>query len=242
MEKTRILVTEVDEVIAKIDQAYAHEKALIISKANNVIALFTNFDESYAENGSTTAKYLELLENGPYFYIDAATQKAKDELTDAGITSEAIVSLALERISEKGTHFFKAFKELESYLDLKPLKPLYPGMKFALSDIEVKDGLAAIKNEIDLEPLKDEKARTYIQTELGYDLVEQAKNLKATFNTINTILRNNRGYNINDLSNFADIVDFEFTRDHANAQTEVNYNGIYNLVQELERKAVPARL
>jgi|GEM_PF-6297995 len=54
METKRILIYQNDETIKSIDQAYEAEKTQIINKANNVIALFSEFDETHSDTGSTT--------------------------------------------------------------------------------------------------------------------------------------------------------------------------------------------
>lgn len=59
------------------------------------------------------------------------------------------------------------------------------------TDIKVVDGLAAIKNEKELEGLKDAKVRKFIDTAIGYELVAKAESLKNVLNSINYILRSN---------------------------------------------------
>ncbi|MBC8984769.1 hypothetical protein H9X96_03160 [Pedobacter sp. N36a] len=237
MEKTRILIHQNDEIIKQIDQAYLNEKSLILSKANNVIALFTEFDETYIELGSTTAKYNELLAVGPQSYIDAAISKIKAEFATAGITSPAVTDAVTAQTYEKGNAFLRAFNELLQYLDLRLILRLeYPGMTFALTDIKVVDGLAAIKNEIDLEGLKDSRARQYIDTETGYDLVAKAESLVNILNSINETLRSNGLYNITDLNGFGDFAEYVYPAQGSNAKLEVNLPGIHNYTCRIMNK------
>lgn len=105
------------------------------------------------------------------------------------------------------------------------IPPAYAGLKFALADIEVINGLAAIKNEKDLEGLKDSVARKYIDTDAGYDLVAKAESLAEILNSINNILRDNI-YNISELNDFGDVVKYKSVPHGADAELEVNLPGI----------------
>jgi hypothetical protein len=233
MANTRILIHQNDELIKKINQAYESEKELILARANNVIAVFSDFDEDYSENGSTTAKYNELLENGPQHYIDAAVNKITAEFSTAGITSSAILGIPIAETTRKGNDLIRVFTELQQYLEIKPA---YLGLKFALTDIEVNNGLAAIKNEKDLEGLKDTLARQYIDSEVGYDLVAKAERLVDIMNSINDVLRTNNIYNLGELNDFGSFAKFQYPTDRSDLKLEVNLVDIYQYALTIKAK------
>jgi|GEM_PF-6471317 len=109
-------------------------------------------------------------------------------------------------------------------------------MKFTLNDIEVVNGLASIKHEIDLEPLKDAIARQYIDTEIGYDLLSKANDLAKALNSIYETLRANGVYNITELNDFGDFADYTFPNERSNSKIEVNLPGILQYVVKMNSR------
>jgi hypothetical protein len=224
MAQTRILVHENEDLIKKIDQAYLDEKTLITNLANNVIFLFTEFDDSYSETGSTTEKYLQFLEEGPQHYIDLAVTKIREEFAAAGVTSQAIIGIPIAQVYQRGNDLVRVYNELLQYTSRNIQ---YPELKFDLTDIEVVNGLAAIKNEKDMESFKDRLARQFIESEIGHALVEKAQSLVTLLNSINDILRANNIYNIGDLHDFGSFAKFKYPTDHDQVELELNIQDLY---------------
>jgi len=229
MKRERILIQQNDETIKKIDQAYLKEKADFLARVNSLLGHYSTFDETFADTGITTAKYNDLLESGSQVLIDAAINKIKDQFIQAGITAPAVVSLATERTEQAGNGFNEAYNNLLCYLDI----PNIYGLKFTLSNVKIENGVAVIDEEIDLEPLKDSKARQYIDTEIGYDLIAKSENLVSILNSINDILRANNIYNITELNNFGDFAKYQHHIAGSDDHLEVNLPGIYEYARRI---------
>jgi hypothetical protein len=231
MQTTRILIGENAEMIGKIDQAYAKEKNTILERANAVMALFSEFDATYGDTGTTTVKYNQLLTEGAQSFIDAAINTIKSQFTTAGITSAAVINVAIASTEQKGNGFLKAYNELLQYLQLPAL---YPELKFALSDVKFVNGLAALKAEKNLEALKDIKGRWYIDTQSGYTLVDKAVSLVAIFNSINDFLKSNRQPQITSMDDFSKLAKYKHSADSSIVETEVNNEDIYYMARKID--------
>ena len=234
MANERILISENAEVIKLIDQAYENEKASLLAKANTMMAWFSEFDETFNETGTTTSKYNQIISIGVQPYIDAAINKIKDEFTTVGITSSAVLAVATERTEQRGDGLIKAYNELLHYLEV-PAK--YPALKFALSDVKFVNGLAAVNAEKDLEPLKDTKARNFIDTAEGYELIEKAEVIAAAMNSLNDYLGSKKISQIITLEDLRDFVDYKISSDNSIVQLEVNYKDIHYLSRKMGTEA-----
>jgi hypothetical protein len=231
MENERILIHQNDVIIKQIDQAYLKEKTLLTDRVNALMALYSEFDETFSSTGTTKPKYLSLLTTGVQVHIDAAINKIKSEFTTAGITSSAILDIAIQRTSEKGNALLQAYNDLLKYPEVKTQ---YLELKVPLNNINFVDGLASIDNEVNLEGLKDGHARQYIDTQVGHDLVAKAQSLVDILNGINQTLRENGVYNITDLRDFSDFAEYKFPNQGSNSQLELNVVGTYNYVNRMK--------
>ncbi|MHB1178666.1 MAG: hypothetical protein ACYCZO_10085 [Daejeonella sp.] len=228
----RILVKEDLQKVKLIDQSYDQEKALLKSK---VFAFKTKFDR--LDIGELDTKtYLQIINNGLEAYTNKSTKQAYDQLSAAGLTSEAITGPAMAR---QNVFVSEASSGLNNLLSYRIRKPLYPGMNIALDNIDIVNGLPVIKKEVDLEEIKDQDARQYINTEVGLILHQKAAELADLLNSINDILRSNGTYNITDLSDFSDLVDYKLCQtyqERLNARLEVNLQGIHDHAKKIADK------
>jgi hypothetical protein len=233
MENKRILISENKEVINKIDQVYANEKRILLDRANSAMFKFAEFDETFNETGSTTTKYNELLATGAQPFITAAINKIKEQFLAVNITSSAVMSVATERTEQAGNDFLKAYNDLLRYLEVPSW---YPELKFDLSDVKFENGLAAIKAEKDLEALKDQHARTFIDTQVGYDLIDKAGTLALAINSLNDYLGSKGIAEVTTLEDLRNYVDYAWTPDQSLVHLDVNKEEIYYISKEIDEK------